>query len=370
MNIAFLYIAEAYQCYHSAAIALDLAARPGVHVTTYYNEPDAPHHLERVRLAYGAPSMDYRRLKRSWATRLMQSIRRLGLFKEMVLRDNLAELDGYDAIFAVEMTVSPIRKMGARHAKLIYYPHGAGDRAVTYHRRVSGFDFALLPGPKYAERMLAQGLIHPNGFALPGYVKLETSDRLRAAQGPLFDNGRPIVLYSAHKVPGLQSWSAHIEPMLAAFSETDEYNLIVAPHVKLFHRRSRKIRNAWEARSTPNVRIDTGSDLSVDMSYTTAADIFIGDVSSQVYEFLIRPRPCIFLNPHRVKWRGNPDFLHWTLGDVIEDPSELMRAIRNAHARHHLYVKKQEELVSASIGDCTPGASKRAADAVLAFMSR
>ena len=39
------------------------------------------------------------------------------------------------------------------------------------------------------------------------------------------------------------------------------------------------------------------------MAYTQRADIYLGDVSSQVYEFLLNPRPCVFLNPRRFDWR-------------------------------------------------------------------
>ncbi len=47
------------------------------------------------------------------------------------------------------------------------------------------------------------------------------------------------------------------------------------------------------------------------MSYTTAADIYLGDVSSQVYEFLYEPRPCLFLNSHEFAWKSDPNFAHW-----------------------------------------------------------
>lgn len=369
MRIAFLYIAEAYQCYHAAAIPIELAARPGVAVVTYYNDPLSPHHLERVRLAYGAPPMEYRRLRRGRLTRILQDIRRLGLMKGRVMRENAAELDGFDAIYAVENTVGDARSYGIRKAALIFSPHGVGDRAVGFLPRIANFDFVLLSGPKLAERMLAQGLIRADGYATPGYVKLETSERLRQARGALFDSARPTLLYNPHKARGLGSWRRCIEPMLAQLSGSDEFNLIVAPHVKLFNRRSRRVRDRWEARSTGNVLIDSGSDQSLDMSYTAAADIYVGDVSSQVYEFLARPRPCVFLNPRRIAWRDDPNFLHWHLGDVIEDMADFLPAVRAAPSRHAFYREKQEALAAASLGDRSPGAAKRAADSILAFMA-
>ena len=54
------------------------------------------------------------------------------------------------------------------------------------------------------------------------------------------------------------------------------------------------------------------------MTYTEAALVYIGDASSQVYEFLRRPRPCIFLNFEQVDWRDRENYSHWHLGQVIE----------------------------------------------------
>ena len=54
-----------------------------------------------------------------------------------------------------------------------------------------------------------------------------------------------------------------------------------------------------------------GSVRSIDMTYTDQASVYIGDVSSQVYEFLRRPRPCIFLNFDRTAWQGDENFAHW-----------------------------------------------------------
>ncbi len=370
MRIAFLYIAEAYQCYHGAAIALELAARPGWDVVSYYNDPETPYHLERIRRAYGAPPMAYRRLQRSTLTRSLQRIRLLGMFKDMAMRDNIAELEGYDAIFAVENTVAALRRLGVRGPKLIYSPHGFGDRARGFIARIATFDYVLVAGEKTAERMLAEGLIRPGDYALTGSVKMETGGRLSAAGGPHFTAQHPIALYNAHKDRWLSSWRRFIGPMLEGFAQPGAPNLIVAPHVKMFRRRSERIRARWRARSTANVLIDPGSDAAVDLSYSAAADIYVGDVSSQVYEFLTIPRPCVFLNAHNIDWRDDPSYLHWHLGDVVDDPAELMAAIAAAPARHHLYRERQEAMAKASLGDTSPGVSQRAADRIAEFMAR
>jgi hypothetical protein len=370
MEVAFLFIAEAYQCYHGAAIALRLAAQPGVRVVAYVNDPETPAHLARIAQAYDAPPLDIRRLPRSWPTRLLQAVRVLGMMKTLVMWENRRTLDAADAIVTVEDTVAFARRVGIRRPKLIYAPHGAGDREVGFTRRLKAFDYVLLSGKKSVQRMLQAGLVQPDGYAFIGSVKLETTDRLRGPSLKLFANNRQTVLYNPHKAPGLSSWRRFIEPVLEQFSDQHTFNLIVAPHVKLFRRRSRRLRDRWEARSTDTILIDTGSLRSVDTTYTQAADIYLGDVSSQVYEFLTTPRPCVFLDTRGVPWQNDPNFAHWQFGDVVTDPAQLMAAIEAAPARHALYRARQAAMVAASLGPQDGQASARAVFAVLAFLKR
>lgn len=368
LRIAFLYIAEAYQCYHGAAIAIALARHPGVEVVSHYHDPDTPRHLERIRRAFDAPEAEYRPLRRSVATRLLQGLKRLGSFKERELRDNRAELDGFDAIVSVENTVAAARDVGVTRPLLIYTPHGFGDRAYGFVPRIATFDFVLLAGVKTETRMLADGLVRPGAYALTGSVKLETAARLALWADPLFAKPGPTVLYNPHFAPELSSWGRFIDPMLAGFDKQDGLNLLVAPHVKLFARRSAAARRRWEARSTERIRIDTGSDRSVDTSYLAASDVYVGDSSSQLYEFLWRPRPCVFLNAHGAEWRDDPNFAHWHLGEVVDRPDRLMGAIAEAPARHGEFVERQRRLTSASLGEHHDGAAKRGADAIWAFL--
>nr|WP_218062159.1 hypothetical protein [Endobacter medicaginis] len=360
-----LYIAEAYQCYHGALIGLELARRPGVRVVTYYNDPAAPAALERIRLAFGAPPMTYRRLERSPLNRALQGLRVLGMIKTLTLWENRAALDRLDAIVAVEDTVSLARRVGIRRPRLIYYPHGFGDRARGFARMVSVFDQVLVPGRKTERRMVDEKLVAPSRIDVVGPVKIETCERLRQVGGPLFTLPGPVVLYNAHKAPGLSSWPRFIEPILSRFAAQDEMNLIVAPHIKMFRRRRAAVRARWERRSGGRVLVDVSSERLLDMSYTSAADIYVGDVSSQVYEFLLRPRPCVFLNAARHDWRSDPNFAHWHLGDVVEEPDLLWQAIRDAPARHALYRERQQAVAQASLGTLSPSPAVRAADAIL-----
>jgi hypothetical protein len=369
LHVAFLYIAEAYQTYHGAAIALKLA-QAGVSVTTYYNDPDTPRDLERVRRAYDGPCVEYKRLRRSFLTRALQAIRRIGLCKPLVLWDNRRELAKFDAIVAVEDTAGWLKRLRISRSKLIYYPHGAGDRARGFTAMASRFDYVLLSGEKLARRMIGEGLVRQGNCSVVGSVKVETAARVGKSPVPLFANELPTVLYNPHKAPDLSSWSSYAGQMLEQFEQDRSHNLIVAPHVKLFCRKSYLERRRWEARSSATILIDTGSDRSVDMTYTQAADIYVGDVSSQVYEFLLRPRPCVFINHRKVLWQDDPSYTHWHLGDVVTEPDELMPAIRNAPKRHALYRAKQLVMTRASLGEDPEGAAQRAASEIIRYLGR
>ncbi|MGN6124594.1 MAG: hypothetical protein ACTHOJ_16755, partial [Sphingomonas oligoaromativorans] len=113
-----------------------------------------------------------------------------------------------------------------------------------------------------------------------------------------------------------------------------------------------------------------GSRASTDMSYTSAADIYLGDVSSQVYEFLHRPRPCLFLNSQNAEWRGNPNSAHWQTGEVIADPTDLGAALDRAVAEHVHYLPMQQELFRRSFDLTEESSADRAAKAILGSLAR
>jgi hypothetical protein len=90
-------------------------------------------------------------------------------------------------------------------------------------------------------------------------------------------------------------------------------------------------------------------------------------VSSQIYEFLLHPRPCIFLNLDRRDWRDDEAFAHWRLGQVIDDISALPQALERAAGLQAGFVDAQEAAMSDSIDRSSRLASERQADIILNF---
>ena len=285
----------------------------------------------------------------------------------------------FDALVVPETTTTFLKKNGRTdRPALIFFPHGAGDRSIGFSPEIGLFDYVLLPGAKTRDRMLAAGVIRPDNHRLVGYPKFEAyGDRPPV---PLFDNDKPTVLYNPHFDPLLSSWFRFGEQILDHFAGQTDYNLIFAPHVMLFQRkilasvehRLLRFRQRIDPRyaALDHIHIDTGSSRSVDMTYTSAADIYLGDVSSQIYEYIRTPRPAIFLNSHEAEWRGNPNYEHWTFGPVLDDPAGLGAALAEVTPLPDEYRHVQTQAFAYSFDmDSDQPPSQRAADAIADYLA-
>jgi hypothetical protein len=284
-------------------------------------------------------------------------------------------LKNMDVIVSPETTCLLLKtRFGLDKVKFVYSQHGAGDRSIGFNPSLKKFDHILIPGQKILDRMLNDGIVCDCNSSVVGYPKFDIVDLSATHSSRLFDNDNPTVLYNPHFDPGLSSWFGQGEQVLEYFSERPDYNLIVAPHIMLFTRRlhvSGDFRNLkWRRRierryfDCPNILIDTGSNASIDMTYTRAADIYIGDVSSQVYEFLYQPGLCIFLNTHGVDWAGDPNYAHWELGKVISSPTEIDGLLAQRTWLRQFYMERQKTAFRNTFGNSATGSANRAAQAL------
>ncbi|TZG27144.1 CDP-glycerol glycerophosphotransferase family protein [Sphingomonas montanisoli] len=372
-RIAFLFNAQAHQLLHGISIAESLAR--SWHIGVDIVSPSDQH----LALAQRLTDKATHRLLRfenigSPFLGTLANLRQSAIPpKALTLFHARRRLDQYTAIALPERTSTLLRRFGVTQPKLIHTDHGAGDRAVGYDPRIALFDFALLAGRKQERRMLDAGLIKSGHYAIVGYPKFDAADRLRSASWTPFADRRPIVLYNPHFSRELGSWWRHGPTIVDRVASDGRYNLIVAPHIRLCD--DRKSRRRFEAAlapyaDLPNVFVDTGSDRLIDMTYTSTADIYVGDVSSQIYEFLRTPRPALFVNSGRRDWRGDANYAHWALGPVIDEPTHIADAIANAIATHDAFTPAQHVAIRDTFDtDSTQRASDRAADAIAAFLN-
>ena len=353
VEIGFIAIAEAQQLYHWLPAALELSRRPGVRVSVLcasrcigalirQHDPDGRlHHVPLRR----PPS------------------RRDSLFSQpsrlATLVLNRRTLSRFPVLVTTEISSAWLRRMPRFKSRLVLIKHGAGDREGGYKTRHADFDLTLVAGEKDRRRMIERGLCTAETVAIGGYPKFELkTDRQR-----FFPDDKPVLLYNPHFDQKLSSWIRHGPAMLAALESLEGWNVIIAPHTKLARYGPPIVSSA------PHIRVDMGSRHSIDMSYTMSADVYLGDVSSQIYEFLLHPRPCIFLNLDHCHGSGDA-FAHWRLGQVIERADALPDALLQANDLQPGFVAAQEAAMQQSIDLSPIPASRRQADLILNFAKK
>ena len=233
----------------------------------------------------------------------------------------------------------------------------------------------LVSGQKVKDQMIAHDLAKPENCLIIGYPKFDTLSASREKR--YFDNDNPVFLYNPHFDPYLSSWYDHGEKILEwFFHNQDRYNLILAPHVMLFLKelhispeyKKGRLRPgvADKYRNAPNIHVDVDSARLFDMSYTMAADAYIGDVSSQVYEFLYRPRPVFFINTHSEEHsKDEPAYEFWLNGPVVTTVDELFDRLPDHEMIGARYRAEQQRLTEYTMSiDPDRTAAERGAEAL------
>lgn len=349
-RVAFLAIAQAHQFLHWLPAALRLSREPGVEVTVLGGSPAG---LDFIRSFDPGGRLQLKQL-------MAPSLSRDGLFtppsRGLALLLNQHIIRRYPTIVTSETTSSLLKSFPSFKSRLVQIKHGAGDGAAGYKSDYRLFDLTLVAGEKDKRRLIERGFATEENCVIAGYAKFE----LIKPSTTLFSDDNPVALYNPHFEPKLSSWFEHGPAIVQEMERIPDWNFVVAPHVKLIG--GPDVRSA-----APNFLMDRGSARSIDMSYTQAADVYIGDVSSQVYEFILRPRPCIFINFDRRNWQGDENYAHWHVGQVIDCVDQLAPALERAKALQPRFEEAQRKMVDYSIDRAGEPASERQARAILSF---
>jgi hypothetical protein len=365
-TIGFLFLGPATHIHHAASIAFELASFPDVDVTVFVSSELNARTLQALARQYGSACTPeflrpgpLHRLARRFKKRLFPRVRH-------VLSHNAARLRGFDALVVTDRTF--LEGKGRRPPHILA-DHGAGDRALGFYPQMRQFDLILVAGPDKLERLQALGYVTESSSAVVGYPKFDLVPSGRPATR-LFANDNPIVLYNPHFHPDESSWHAWHAAVLDYFLANRDFNLVFAPHMLLYGKQRAGV--ARKYLDADNIHVDLDSPALVDMTYTRMADIYLGDVSSQVYEFVaLRNRPCVFLDPHHVPWQGNRDFRMWRMGAVVDDIGALDRELRCAQDKFEAtYRPVQQQLVSETFSITDVPAGRRAAQAIVDFLAR
>ncbi|QNE06934.1 hypothetical protein [Croceicoccus marinus] len=357
-NLTFVFIGGEHQVLHLAPVAAELSlSHPDITVRCICADDRTAAALRAVAAAMRASTMTVTQIAWPWAGRIAARITgSRSAAKGPLLARIRWQARKTQAIIVPERTSAALRWLGWKRP-LVHFRHGAGDRAPSTEAKQRAFDAIFVPGQKDIERAVAQGLSRKRLSAV-GYIKIDYLQALPT--GPrLFDNDRPTVFYNPHFDPALSSIGI-ARDVIARFRQQERYNLVFAPHVRAFENLDPIARARWLELAVPeHIAVDLDSPKLFDMSYARAADIYLGDMSRQLYEFLAKPRPVAFVNAHGANWQDDPRYAGWHLGEVASGADDVLAAVDRAFERHPDMIQRQAKATAFAFGRYD-GAIKRA----------
>lgn len=372
-RIGFLFLGHIHQVFHMASIAFELGRTGRAEVWLFTASCEGAALLRDIERRFPSAAARIETLRPSLPQRVVTALKRRPYPRwRHIMRRYERRLLDFDVLVSPDFySIRLIRQRRGGRPLFVRVFHGAGDRDYGPDERLLFFDQVLLPGKKLERRLEALDILPRGRYAIIGYPKLDVVGNHRKPLPSVFPSHRPTVLYTPHFDEDLSSWFEWGPDILEMFYRMDRYNVIFAPHIMLFAKRDPRRQIPARYFEAPHIHIDTGSPALVDMTYTNAADVYLGDVSSQVYEFVLRPRPCVFLNHHEVDWRDDPSFRFWHMGPVITSLPELERTFAAPPALVEGYQAAQRELVAETF-DLDPRRSPgaRGAEAILDLLER
>lgn len=370
-RIAFLFLDEIHHLYHFINIAVELAKNNKVSILTY---PGCPTLLYETLDQLGGDKVKVEELPTQKFREITDRIKKRPLPRKgfWVKKNKRYLLENFDAIIFTDYFHKYLLESRKNNTpKLLKLSHGTPGRAYAFSEQQKDFDFQLLIGEFQFEQYKKLDLLAQD-YVIMGYPKIDVINKIK--HKTVFSNNKPTVLYNPHFDPEYSSWQKEGLNILKFFYDHPEYNLIFAPHLHLFQKNKgnqNKEDIPFKYLEANNIHIDLGSTASVDMTYLKNSDIYIGDVSSQVYEFITKPRPCIFLNTHHLNYQKDVYFRFWKCGLVLNNTKELGKKLKQAENSFSKFKEIQEEITRENYYfEENSTASERAALAINRFLEK
>ncbi|MCB0457873.1 MAG: hypothetical protein R2776_03545 [Flavobacteriaceae bacterium] len=370
-RIGFFHMDEIHHINHFISVAVELSKTNQVSILTYPNQHT---YLFNCLSKFKDHNITVVQLRTHWFRALTDKLKNRDLPRKgfWMKKNKRFLLTHFDALVFTDYFHHKLLKARGNkiNPKFLKVPHGAPGRDYSYNKDQLDFDFQLLFGHFHYQQFKEKNLLGPHPVII-GYPKIDAVSLNEKKS--FFNNNKPVVLYNPHFSPPHSSWHGMGLEILEFFYQQKEYNLIFAPHINLF-----KDKGSESASQIPekyfkanHIFIDLGSEESVEMTYLKAASLFLGEVSSQVYEFIINPRPCIFINVQKVAFKDDANFRFWKLGQVIEEVNELNDALQNAFSGFEKYKPIHEKITAENFyQEKNTTASQRAAIAINEYLEK
>ncbi|MEW4468745.1 hypothetical protein AB1K62_13035 [Parasphingorhabdus sp. JC815] len=371
-DIAFLWLGETLLIPHMWPIIEALAeARRDIQIDIWTST--SAH--EALLKSWNVERYSNIRLRRS---RLFRDVPSAGLGQNIespaklpMLLSLLPYIAGYKAVVVAEQTSLWLPKLLGRFTRLIppfiFTIHGIGPIAHGRWKRLLSASKALVCNEILCQELRDLGMAEDR-VEITGYAK--SAFRQVTVNRNLFCENRPIILYSPHWQPARSSWPQWGREVLKQLVTDGRWNIIFAPHQRIVETDDQLVSFLRNFGKHDNLHVDLDSFAMVDGSYTRMADVYLGDSSSQVVEFLISSRPVVLLQPPAMTHLYAQKAGYNVLGETVTDASRILDAIAEAPEKFAAYKEAQKAFADSALGQTGPDAAYRAAEIVAGFADR
>jgi len=236
--------------------------------------------------------------------------------------------------------------------------HGAGLIGHGKWKRMLSADGALVPNQIMAEDLCKLGMPDKDIFRT-GYAKSAFSGRRKSSD--IFSENKPIILYNPHWQKYRSSWHDKGRSLLSALVKDGRWNIIFAPHQRIVDTDSDLHNFLANFGNQPNFHADLDSFAMVDGSYTSIANIYLGDTSSQMIEYCARPRPLILLNTSESIAQYHARSGYNRLGRVINNSTNIAEILKAEIETTPAYLATQKSFAEQMLGDTRSDAALKTA---------
>jgi CDP-glycerol glycerophosphotransferase (TagB/SpsB family) len=219
----------------------------------------------------------------------------------------------YSGFYSLVNELSPFRAAKAPPLRSIFCPHGNSDKGFQSKimEWFSKEDICLVYGNRMKDFLKAKGVQDSRNWVTTGnyrflYYKKYKNHFDKLAHEYIFskfDAQLPFVLYAPtwKDLEDASSFPAICPYLLKGVGKS--WNLIVKLHPLL---KSNLLAECvyWEGLFAQNSQTLFLDDFPMIYPLLSKIDLYIGDLSSIGYDFLVYNKPMILLNPHNRKWKG------------------------------------------------------------------
>ncbi|WOH39383.1 CDP-glycerol glycerophosphotransferase family protein [Thalassotalea fonticola] len=264
---------------------------------------------------------------------------------------------------------------------------GLSDKRYLENAFISMYDLVLFPGEKSRDKVEKAGLLtHVVESEVIGYPKFDPLINDSLSYEPLFNNGKPTVLYAptwismakegatAHRFSKYGESSLPLWGVKLLKYMPESVNFIVKFHA-LVHEDGNSINKQMENYVTEHGLQDRIKILYADniLQYMDQADVMISDISSACYEWFHFNRPIIYANPDPVHYQPSDDIssntFAWQAGDVINKDDDIAKFI-NSNLAADNHKEKRNNIFHYSIYKPDGYATDRQADTITKLLSK